>query len=322
MKEGEAGRAVGEICREHGISNATYYQWKSKYGGLEASDRKRMRELEDENNRLKKMYADLALENRTIKDLLGKLWRRRCGDGRLNFGLRFGSCRSREYVRSRGFLAGHGTRGDPQKRADRKDAPVIEALNEIIGEHNRWGFWMCFHRLRNLGHGWNHKRVWRIYKAMKLNLKRRTKRRLPDREGVPTLDDDGVKVGSGGLWTGVYKYDSEGLLIEGIDARGVRTAFSYDGLNRVRTVTFSGEVGYQTPTVTYTYDEAENGFYNNGRLTRVQTAANAAYGIPETIQNYDYDKVGQVVKHVQSIGSQTYSLEYGYNLAGQLVSEK
>lgn len=85
MKEGEAGRAVGEICREHGISNATYYQWKSKYGGLEASDRKRMRELEDENNRLKKMYADLALENRTIKDLLGKLWRRRCGDGRLNF---------------------------------------------------------------------------------------------------------------------------------------------------------------------------------------------------------------------------------------------
>ena len=61
LKEGEAGRLVAEICREHGISNATYYQWKSKYGGLEASDLKRMRELEDENNRLKKMYADLAL---------------------------------------------------------------------------------------------------------------------------------------------------------------------------------------------------------------------------------------------------------------------
>jgi putative transposase len=73
LKEGEAGRTVAEICREHGISNATYYQWKSKYGGLEASDLKRMRELEDENSRLKKMYADLALENRAIKDLLGKL---------------------------------------------------------------------------------------------------------------------------------------------------------------------------------------------------------------------------------------------------------
>ncbi len=73
LKEGEAGKLVAEICREHGISNATYYQWKSKYGGLEASDLKRMRELEDENGRLKKMYADLALENRAIKDLLGKL---------------------------------------------------------------------------------------------------------------------------------------------------------------------------------------------------------------------------------------------------------
>lgn len=73
LKEGEVGRSVVEICREHGISNAMYYQWKSKYGGLEASDLKRMRELEDENNRLKKMYADLALENRAIKDLLGKL---------------------------------------------------------------------------------------------------------------------------------------------------------------------------------------------------------------------------------------------------------
>ena len=62
---------------------------------------------------------------------------------------------------------------------------MIDALNEIVEEHNRWGFWMCFHRLRNLGHGWNHKRVWRIYKAMKLNRKRRTKRRLPDRQRVP-----------------------------------------------------------------------------------------------------------------------------------------
>lgn len=73
LKEGEAGRAVADICREHGISNATYYQWKSKFGGMEASDLKRMKELEDENSRLKKTYADLALENRAIKGLLGKL---------------------------------------------------------------------------------------------------------------------------------------------------------------------------------------------------------------------------------------------------------
>ena len=72
LKEGEKGRLVADICRDHGISNATYYQWKSKYGGMEASDLKRMKELEDENNRLKKMYADLALENHAIRDLLGK----------------------------------------------------------------------------------------------------------------------------------------------------------------------------------------------------------------------------------------------------------
>ena len=68
LKEGEAGRKVKEICREHGISNATYYNWKSKYGGMEASDLKRMKELEAENNKLKKMYAELALENNAIRD--------------------------------------------------------------------------------------------------------------------------------------------------------------------------------------------------------------------------------------------------------------
>lgn len=76
-------------------------------------------------------------------------------------------------------------RGDPAARTDKKDAPLIEALNVLIEKHNRWGFWMCFHRLRNLGHRWNHKRVWRVYKAMKLNLKRRRKRRLPYREAAP-----------------------------------------------------------------------------------------------------------------------------------------
>ena len=73
LKEAEAGRNIEDLCREHGISNATYYQWKSKYGGMEASDLKRMKELEAENNKLKRMYADMALENQAIKDLLGKL---------------------------------------------------------------------------------------------------------------------------------------------------------------------------------------------------------------------------------------------------------
>ncbi|PTR17001.1 putative transposase [Nitrosospira sp. Nsp2] len=59
-----------------------------------------------------------------------------------------------------------------------RDAPVIEALNAIVARHGRWGFWKCHHRLRLKGHHWNHKRVWRVYCAMKLNLPRRTKKRL------------------------------------------------------------------------------------------------------------------------------------------------
>ncbi len=61
-----------DLCREHGISEATYYNWKSKYGGMEASDVKRMKELEAENTKLKRMYADLALENRAMKNLIEK----------------------------------------------------------------------------------------------------------------------------------------------------------------------------------------------------------------------------------------------------------
>ena len=63
---------VQELCRKHGISDATYYKWKSKYGGMEASDLKRVRELEAENAKLKRMYADLALENTAMKDLIKK----------------------------------------------------------------------------------------------------------------------------------------------------------------------------------------------------------------------------------------------------------
>ncbi len=72
LKEGEAGRPVPEILRKHGISAATFYAWKSKYGGLSASELKRLKELEAENTKLKRMYADLALENTALKDLIDR----------------------------------------------------------------------------------------------------------------------------------------------------------------------------------------------------------------------------------------------------------
>lgn len=72
LKSVEAGRTVKEVSREHGISEATYYNWKSKYGGMEAADVRRLKSLEDENRRLKQMYADLSLENRALKDVIEK----------------------------------------------------------------------------------------------------------------------------------------------------------------------------------------------------------------------------------------------------------
>ena len=72
MKEVEAGLKVEQVCRNHGISSATYYNWKSKYGGMEASDVKRLKALEEENSRLKKMYANLSLEHEAVKELIVK----------------------------------------------------------------------------------------------------------------------------------------------------------------------------------------------------------------------------------------------------------
>jgi putative transposase len=72
LTEGDAGLPVAEICRKHGISSGLYFQWKSKYSGVSVSELKRVPELESENSRLKKMYAELALENTAIKDALSR----------------------------------------------------------------------------------------------------------------------------------------------------------------------------------------------------------------------------------------------------------
>jgi putative transposase len=74
LKEGESGLAVAELCRKHGISAATYYNWKSKYAGVSVNDLTRLRELEAENARLKRMYAEQALEMAAMKDVLSRKW--------------------------------------------------------------------------------------------------------------------------------------------------------------------------------------------------------------------------------------------------------
>jgi putative transposase len=72
LREHEAGAATGEVCRRHGLSDATFYKWKAKYGGMEVSDAKRLKGLEDENRRLKKLLAEAMLDKAALKDLLGR----------------------------------------------------------------------------------------------------------------------------------------------------------------------------------------------------------------------------------------------------------
>ena len=74
LKEHEAGVLVADLCRKHGVSDASIYKWKAKFGGMDVSEAKRLKALEDENAKLKRMLADAMLENVALKDLLGKKW--------------------------------------------------------------------------------------------------------------------------------------------------------------------------------------------------------------------------------------------------------
>lgn len=97
LKQGDALLAVKDLCRQAGISTATYYQWKSKYGGLEAPEHRRVKDLETENARLKRMYAEMALNNAALKDLMAKNCRAGSEAGGSAFPHR-GACASPEPV--------------------------------------------------------------------------------------------------------------------------------------------------------------------------------------------------------------------------------
>ena len=74
LKEQEAGVPTADVCRRHGVSGATFYKWKAKFGGMDVSEARRLKALEDENTKLKRMLADAMLDNVALKDLLGKKW--------------------------------------------------------------------------------------------------------------------------------------------------------------------------------------------------------------------------------------------------------
>jgi len=182
LKEADAGAKVKDLCRKHGISGANYYNWKSKYGGMEASDLKRMKELEDELSQYKRMYAELARENNAMRSLIEKsseaVDEARGGRVLANEGLSITtSCRCVGLSRSNWYRV-------PDDWTVR-DAEIIAALATLVDGRPSRGFWKCRKLLRRQGKPWNHKRIYRVYCQMKLNHRRRAKRRLPKRLRVP-----------------------------------------------------------------------------------------------------------------------------------------
>ncbi|MBO9770044.1 MULTISPECIES: IS3 family transposase [Xanthomonas] len=192
LKQADAGVPVKDVCRQVGISTATYYQWKSKYGGLEASELRRVKELESENAKLKRMYAELALDNAAMKDLIGK---KTLGPARKREAVRYlievharplrRSCACVGLARAAWYA--------PPLDWTVRDAELIAAIARVVEDRPSRGFWKCSDVLRRTRPDWNPKRIYRVYKAMRLNLRRAAKRRLPKRERValyvPRLPD-------------------------------------------------------------------------------------------------------------------------------------
>ena len=111
-------------------------------------------------------------------------------------------------------------------------SPVQPTFYEYNGNNN-------LIKVTQTGHGATQERLFKYDSLSRLTHDRQV-------EATATLDNSGVKQVSGGLWTGVYKYDADGQLIEGIDARGVKTKFTYDGMHRIKLVEYENESGYQT----------------------------------------------------------------------------
>ncbi len=169
LKSVEAGRTVKDVCREAGISEASYYNWKAKFGGMEASDIKKMKDLEDENRRLKQMFADLSLECRALKDVIEKALKPAIKRELVSYLTAQFAMSLRQACRILS-LSRTVFRYQPDTQ---RDEPVIMALTVAAERYPRYGYKRFFQVLRRQGNAWNHKRVHRIYFLLKLNFRRK-----------------------------------------------------------------------------------------------------------------------------------------------------
>ncbi|MDO7621923.1 MAG: IS3 family transposase [Loktanella sp.] len=188
LRQAESGVPVSELCREHGMSSASFYKWRSKYGGMDASMVSELKAMADENRRLKRMYAEMSMQNDLLKEALGKKpvrpsQRREMAvkaveDRRVSIAM---ACRTFEISE---------TCYRYERLLSDGNAEIADWLVRLTANRKTWGFGLCFLYLRNVkGFEWNHKRVYRIYCELELNLRIRPRKRLqrpkPDALAVP-----------------------------------------------------------------------------------------------------------------------------------------
>jgi len=182
LKENEAGAQVEDLCRRHGISSATFYNWRKKYGGLEVNEARRLRELETENARLKKIVADQILDMSAMKELLAKNlvtpMARRKAVGFL--------------MTEMGLSERRGCRivGLPRsvyqyQPVASNDATVVDRLKELASQNLRYGYLRLHAVLRREGLVVNRKRTYRPYRQLGLQVRTKKRGKLPRRDRVP-----------------------------------------------------------------------------------------------------------------------------------------
>ncbi|MDE2243763.1 MAG: IS3 family transposase [Bradyrhizobium sp.] len=184
LKEHEAGVSVGDLCRKHGVSDASIYKWKAKFGGMDVSEAKRLRALEDENTKLKRLLADAMLDNAALKDPLGKEVVTPAGKRKAVVHLRKAfemserrACKAIGYCRM--------TMRYQTTRAD--EAGLRQRMRAIAQERRRFGYRRLHVLLRREGYLINHKKLFRLYREEKLTVRRRGSRKRAIGTRAPML---------------------------------------------------------------------------------------------------------------------------------------
>jgi putative transposase len=166
LREQEAGASTADVCRKHGISSATFHKWKAKLGGMDVSDAKRLRSLEDENTRLKKLLAHAMLDNAMLKEIASK-----SGDARRDarhLGQLF------EVSQRRACDVIGADRTSVRYRGRRlPDMAIRQRLRELAGQRRRFGYRRLLVLLRREGLHMNHKKLRRLYREERLQVRRR-----------------------------------------------------------------------------------------------------------------------------------------------------